>query len=96
MGTEFNWYIVDKTNDLADVIEGQTLEMTKSNLRMYPMKIPLLLLDKDWNAIGYAAVQSQACEEDTNNAKVSYLVVKVLDEVEAPTFTRVIKEIHNK
>lgn len=91
---EFNWYIVDKQNNLKEITEGQELTITKSGERIYPLNLPLLLLDADWNVYGYAAVQS--AERSSNQTIVRYKVLKILSNQEKEVFTRVIKEIHKK
>jgi len=93
--SEFNWFIVDKREpkELVDLEVGGNYSFDKKGYRQYPINIPLFLLDRDWNVLGFAKVTYSKL--GNNVTVVNYQVTKLFTSDERSFLTRIIKESRN-
>jgi hypothetical protein len=63
--TEFNWIL--KLNPEqgfpSELVVGKEYEFVKSEYRVYPIDIPIDLVDKDWNVVAKIVVSKFCCGE---------------------------------
>ncbi|MEW6295165.1 MAG: hypothetical protein AB1467_02610 [Candidatus Diapherotrites archaeon] len=83
---EFNFVLKLKDElDRKDFVAGKTLRFQKSGSRIYPIDVPMLLADRDWNIAGVIKVKDFVT--NSSETKGSYEVIKVFDDNTAKIFT---------
>jgi len=83
---EFNFVLKLKEElNRKEFAAGKTLRFQKSGSRIYPIDVPMLLADRDWNLVGVIKVKDFVT--NSNETKGSYEVVKVFDDNTAKVFT---------
>ena len=91
--TEFNWVLkLGEDQGLAASLEkGKAYSFTKQGNRIYPIGIPIDLVDKNWNVKAKVIV-----EEFTNSENMTtgiYRIVKIYSEKEKELLGKYWKEI---
>lgn len=86
--TEFNWVLKLKPEqglDEARLVEGKIYSFTKADLRVYPVNIPINLVNSGWEVIARVNVLEFTCKE--NNTSGKYKVLKIYDSIEKEVLT---------
>lgn len=89
---EFNWVLLKLKENLEGILAGEVRAFEKAEERIYPIDMPIMLADEDWNIIAAVSIT----EYTTSNNKTSgkYRVVKVFNENERMVLTKVHKEFY--
>ena len=85
--TEFNYIlkIRDGQGLPAEPKEGETYEFEKTIERVYPLNLPILLVDDDHNVYGKVVILSYTT--GNGNTKGTYKIVRLFDEAKRKVFT---------
>lgn len=73
---------------------GLTFKATKTNLRLYPVGLPIILLTEDWVAIGYCMVRKAEMNPKGMNLEIE--IVTRFDETESKIHTKKVIEALTK
>lgn len=95
--SEVNWALKleEGLEELTEsLIEGGEDEFKKEGKRIYPIDVPLLLADKDWNIL--AAVRIMDYKTYDNKTKGIYKVIRIFNEEDRKTLTRIYRELYAK
>ena len=85
---EFNWALKLKPeNGLNEDIlkEGEIYQFTKTGNRVYPINIPIDLINQDWKALARVIIIEYTNKEDIITGR--YRVVRVYSEEESKSIT---------
>jgi hypothetical protein len=78
----------DPTRDQLSV--GKIFTTTKSNIRIYPVDLAILMLAEDWTVLGYCTVRR--CEMKNSAMSLDVEVLSLFSEAESTTLTGRMKE----
>ena len=94
MGFEnkINW-ILKLDRSLEGLSRGRGGSFTKQGYRIYPLNSPILLADKNWNAL--AIIEIEEISQMKNETKGKYVVKKTLNEQEIKVLTNLYKELYD-
>jgi len=85
---EFNWALKLKSeNGLNEDIlkEGEIYEFTKTGNRVYPINIPIDLINQDWVALARIIVLEYTNKENIMSRR--YRIIRIYNETEKRTIT---------
>ncbi|MDP3027447.1 MAG: hypothetical protein Q8N63_07075 [Nanoarchaeota archaeon] len=88
---EFYWVLKLK-GSLDGLVEGDERSFEKAEERVYPINMPIMLADGDWNIV--AAVSITEYMESTNKTSGKYKVVRIFNEDERKVLTAIHKEFY--
>lgn len=89
--TEINWVLKVKEN-LESLKAGEIREFIKDSPRVYPINIPIFLVDKEWAARGYVTIQKS--EVTGASTKVTAKIEKVFGRDESSALTKVFRKMY--
>ena len=89
---EFNWILKLAEEDID--LTGKLVKFEKEGERIYPIEIPILLVDDDWNA--YAFVKVLSCLNLRNRTLGKYILEKILYDQEKELLTNLYKRFYDK
>jgi hypothetical protein len=55
------------------LIPGTVFKTTKTNLRIYPVGLPLMLLTEDWQVLGYCSVKRSEMNPEGMNLEIEII-----------------------
>lgn len=73
---------------------GLTFKTTKTNLRLYPVGLPIILLTEDWKAIGYCVVKKSEMNPKGMNLEIE--IVSQFNDAESQIHTQKVLEALTK
>ncbi|RLF64915.1 MAG: hypothetical protein DRN30_04875 [Thermoplasmata archaeon] len=90
--TEFNWVLKLKPEQgfPEEIKEGLTFEFKKQDYRVYPVGIPVYLVDKSWVAVALVLIKEISWKDDSTQGKA--VIVKVFSEEEKEVATRLLRK----
>jgi hypothetical protein len=93
---EFNWVLkLNKTSkEIENGLEKVLSKFEKEEIRIYPQGIPIILTDREYNAIAIVQIKSQLIYENTTYG--SYKLIRHLRKKEKEVFTNFYKEFYSK
>ena len=69
---------------------GKTFTTTKSNIRLYLIDIPILILAEDWTVLGYCAIRKN--EMVGSKIKIDVEIISIFTDVESEIHTSRLKD----
>lgn len=90
--TEINTMLRLGKNDSArdQLSVGKVFTTTKSNIRIYPIDIAILLLSEDWTILGYCAIRRSEMKGSSMSLDIE--VLSLFSEEESKIYTNKMKE----
>ncbi len=71
-------------------VVGNKYLSVKNNVRLYPTDLAILLLQEDWNAVGYCAIRKVILEG--SNMELSFEILSLFTNEEKEVITRTMLE----
>ena len=75
---------------ISELSVGKTFTTTKSNIRLYLIDIPILILSEDWTVAGYCVIRK--VEMIGTNMKINVEIVSVFTKEESKIHTSRLKD----
>jgi hypothetical protein len=91
---EFNWALKLKPEqglNESELYEGRIFEFSKEGYRIYPIDIPIDLINKDWEAVAKVVIREVTLKEGNTSGK--YEVIEVYDKNKREERTRYWRKI---
>lgn len=89
---EFNWVLKLKET-LENLAESEVRTFEKAEERIYPINMPIMLADGDWNIV--AAVEILKYQVSNNKTSGEYKVKRLFNPAEREILTQLHKEFYS-
>lgn len=88
---EWNWILKLNNQQMPDLQLGTPLTFCKKGIRIFPVNIPIDLLNENWEAIARCVITSVTMEE--KQTRGTYRIVKMYDKEEKELLTKIWSDI---
>lgn len=83
---EWNWILKLEETQIPELKIGKQFNFFKKGMRVYPIDIPIDLVNENWEAIARCVVSSITIEKEVT--KGIYQIISIYDEVERNVLTK--------
>lgn len=83
---EFNWLLKLTNDQIQELSEGSVYPFKKKEMRIYPIGIPIDLVNENWEAVARCIILSINIQNNCTNG--TYKILKVYGATEKDIFTK--------
>lgn len=88
---EWNWILKLKQEQMPDLIIGEQFTFNKKGIRIYPIDIPIDLVNENWEAVARCVIISVTIDKE--ETKGVYRIIEIYDEMEKKTITKLCRDM---
>lgn len=88
---EWNWILKLNQEQILELEVGKILTFRKKGTRIYPIDIPIDLVNENWEAIARCVIVSVTMEKEETRGK--YQILSIYDEIERSVTTKLCRDM---
>lgn len=83
---EFNWILKLSNEQFPELVENIDYSFKKKGIRIYPINVPLDLVNENWEAVARCVITSVSMQNEETTGK--YRIISIYSEKEKDVLTK--------